>query len=121
VGRACEGEEEARAEALMRRGEIWWARIPVPSGRRPVVLVSRNIAYVARNKVTVVEVTTRARGLETEVPLGVRDGLPRACCANADNLVTIDKAWLDERVGVLTAEKLARLDRALALALGLAS
>lgn len=103
----------------MRRGELWWAQLPVPSGRRPVVLVSRNIAYVARNKITVVEVTTRARGLETEVPLGVREGLPRACCANADNVVTIDKGWLDERIGALPPEKIARLDRALALALGL--
>lgn len=103
----------------MKRGEIWWANIPIPSGRRPVVLVSRDIAYFARNKVTVIEVTTRARGLETEVPLGVRDGMPRKCCASADNVITIDKAWLDERIGALGADKLKRLDRALALALGL--
>lgn len=103
----------------MRRGEIWWTRLPVPAGRRPVVLVSRNIAYAARTRITVVEVTTHRRGLETEVPLGVRDGLPRPCCANADNVITIDKGWLDERVGALDGEKMKRLDRALALALGL--
>jgi mRNA interferase MazF len=103
----------------MRRGEVWWAEIPIPAGRRPVVLVSRNIAYVARSKVTVMEVTTRIRGLETEVPLGVRDGLPRACCANADNLITIDKSWLAERIGMLSGEKMKRLDCALLLALGL--
>ncbi|MSP26815.1 MAG: type II toxin-antitoxin system PemK/MazF family toxin [Myxococcales bacterium] len=103
----------------MRRGEIWWVRMPVPSGRRPVVLASRNLAYAVRSKVTVVEVTTRARGLETEVPLGRRDGLPRACCANADNLITIDKSWLEERMGALSADKMKRLDHALALALGL--
>jgi mRNA interferase MazF len=103
----------------MRRGEIWWAHMPVTSGRRPVVLVSRNVAYVARSKITVIEVTTRVRGLETEVPLGLRDGLPRTCCANADNVVTIDKAWLDEQIGTLGPEKMKRLDQALALALGL--
>lgn len=103
----------------MRRGEIWWAALPVPSGRRPVVLVSRKIAYVARSRITVVEVTTRVRGLETEVPLGAREGLPRPCCANADKLITIDKAWLDERIGALGPDKTGRLDRALALALGL--
>jgi len=103
----------------MRRGEIWWANLPIPSGRRPVVLVSRNVAYVVRNKVTVIEITTHVRGLETEVPLGVREGLPRKCCANADNVFTIDKAWLDERVGTLSAEKMKRLDHAVALALGL--
>jgi mRNA interferase MazF len=103
----------------MRRGEVWWAEIPVPSGRRPVVLISRNIAYAARSKVTVMEVTARMRGLETEIPLGVRDGLPRACCANADNLITIDKSWLAERIGALSVEKMKRLDHALVLALGL--
>lgn len=102
----------------MRRGEIWWANLPIPAGRRPVVLVSRNVAYVARNKVTVIEITTHVRGLETEVPLGVRDGLPRTCCASADNVLTIDKAWLDHHLGTLNAEKMRRLDRALALALG---
>ena len=104
----------------MRRGEIWWARMPLPAGRRPVVLVSRNVAYAVRARVTVIEVTTRIRGLETEVPLGARDGLPRVCCANADNVVTIDKDWLDERIGSLGSEKMKRLDRALALAFGLA-
>ncbi len=93
--------------------------MPVPAGRRPVVLVSRNVAYVVRSKITVIEVTTRVRGLETEVSLGIRDGLSKACCANADNIITIDKSWLDARIGLLGADKLRRLDRALALALGL--
>lgn len=103
----------------MRRAEVWWADIPLPAGRRPVVLVSRNIAYAVRSKVTVMEVTTRARGLETEVQLGRKEGLPRACYANADNLFTIDKAWLTERVGIISGEKVQSIDRALALALGL--
>ena len=29
----------------MRRGEVWWADLPAPAGRRPVVLLSRNEAY----------------------------------------------------------------------------
>ena len=29
----------------MKRGEIWWARLPPPTGRRPVALVSRDAAY----------------------------------------------------------------------------
>jgi mRNA interferase MazF len=121
MGLPIAGSEAQRCPpgALMRRGEIWWARMPVPSGRRPVVLVSRNVAYVVRSKVTVVEVTTRMRGIETELRLGTREGLPRACCANADNLITIDKSWLDERIGALGREKMKQLDRALVLALGI--
>lgn len=103
----------------MRRGEIWWAALPIPSGRRPVVLVSRNLAYKVRSKVSVIEVTTRSRGLETEVPLGAREGLSKTCWGNADNIATIDKTWLEKRIGALGREKMEKLDHALGLALGL--
>lgn len=103
----------------MRRGEIWWAEMPAPAGRRPVVLVSRDAAYAVRAAVTVVEVTKRVRGISSEVPLGKRDGLPRACVANADNLVTIPKLWLKSRVAPLRSEKLQALDVALRFSLAL--
>lgn len=93
--------------------------MPIPSGGRPVVLVSRNLAYRVRSKVSVIEVTTRGRGLETEVSLGARESLSKICWANADNIATIDKTWLVERIGALGREKMERLDRALGLALGL--
>ena len=41
----------------MLRGEIWWAKLPPPVGRRPVLLLSRNEAYAVRNAITVAEVT----------------------------------------------------------------
>ena len=104
----------------MNRGEIWWARMPAPSGRRPVVLVSRDSSYAVRSSVTVVEVSRTVRSIPTEVPLGKRDRLPAKCAANADNLVTIPKAWLDARIGPLSAEKLAALDEALRFAFALA-
>ena len=33
----------------MKRGEIWWADLPPPVGRRPVLLLSRDRAYVVRS------------------------------------------------------------------------
>jgi mRNA interferase MazF len=103
----------------MKRGEIWWARLPAPAGRRPVVLVSRDAAYAVRTSVTVVEVSTTIRGISSEVPLGARDGLPRKCVANADNVVTIPKGWLDERIAPLSTEKVVLLDEALRFSLGM--
>jgi mRNA interferase MazF len=103
----------------VRRGEVWWARLPLPAGRRPVVLVSRDAAYAVRSAVTIVEVSTKARGIPSEVPLGRRDGLPRRCVANADNVVTIPKAVLEERIAALGSDRLAELDRALRFSLGL--
>lgn len=103
----------------MNRGEVWWARLPAPAGRRPVVLVSRNSTYALRAAFTVVEVSTLVRGILSEVPLGPRDGLSRPCVANADNLLTIPKVWLDERIAVLSAPKVAALDAAIRYALGM--
>jgi mRNA interferase MazF len=102
------------------RGEVWWARLPAPAGRRPVVIVSRESSYAVRASVTVVEVSRRVRGIPTEVPLGKREGLPAKCVANADNLLTIPKVWLDARAGALAPDKRTALDAALRFALGLA-
>jgi len=104
----------------VKRGEIWWARLPLPAGRRPVVLVSRDSAYAVRSSVTVVEVSTTLRGIATEVLLGKRDGLPKRCVVNTDSLVTIPKAWLETRIASLHGDKLAALDAALRFSLGLA-
>jgi mRNA interferase MazF len=103
----------------MKRSEIWWAKLPAPTGRRPVVLVSRDLAYAVRANVTVVEITTRVRNLETEVALGLREGLPRRCVANADNLHTVPKSLLVARIGALGASKARALDDAIKLSLGL--
>jgi mRNA interferase MazF len=66
-----------------------------------------------------VEVSRSARGIPTEVPLGKREGLPRRCVANADNLVTIPKAWLESRIAALSPEKVGALDATLRFALAL--
>jgi len=104
----------------MRRGEVWWARLPAPAGRRPVVLVSRESAYSpVRTRAIVVEVTRTIRDIPSEVVLSKRDGLPARCVANADNVATIPKAWLDERIATLSPARVDELDRALRFALGL--
>ena len=103
----------------MRRGEVWWAELPEPAGRRPVALLSRNEAYMVRNLVTVAALTTRIRGIPTEVRLGAKDGLPRDCVVNLDTVTTIPKGTLAERIAVLSPEKLVAVERALRFALGL--
>ena len=103
----------------MRRGEVWWADLPVPAGRRPVVLLSRNEAYAVRELVTVAPVTTRVRQIPTEVVLGVAEGLPKPCVTNLDTITTIPKQALSERITVLSPEKLTAVERAVKFALGL--
>lgn len=103
----------------MRRCEVWWAEMPKPVGRRPVVLVSRDSAYAVRASISVVEVSTTVRSIPSEVPLSRRDGLPKKCVANTDNIVTIPKQWLSTRISALRQAKVDALDAALRFSLDL--
>ena len=103
----------------MRRGEIWWAELVPPAGRRPVLLLSRNEAYAVRELVTVAPVTTRIRRIASEVPLGPEEGLPRACVVNLDSITTIAKGSLRDRLTILIPEKLKEIEAALHFALAL--
>ncbi len=103
----------------MKRGEVWWANLGASAGRRPVVLLSRDEAYAVRALVTVAPVTTRVRGIRSEMALGPDEGLPRPCVANLDVITTIAKRSLAERLTDLPPLKLAELDDALRFALGL--
>lgn len=105
--------------AALKRAEIWWARLPPPEKTRPVVLVSREQAYGVRDLLTVAKVTTRRRALRSELELGLAEGLPRDCVANADDLITIHKRRLIERIGTIPRDKVGDLDSALAFSLGL--
>jgi mRNA interferase MazF len=104
----------------VRRGEIYWARLPPPAGRRPVLLITRTAAIGVRAAVTVAPITRTIRGIRTELPLGRAHGLRAPSVAGCDSLQTIPKAVLGPRaVGTLSPDELAALDRALRFALGI--
>jgi mRNA interferase MazF len=103
----------------MRRGEVWWAKLPLPVGRRPVVLLSRDEAYAVRNAVTVAEVTSTIRDIPVEVELGPDDGLPKKCVVNLDTIVTIRKDLLIERIAILRDEKIEQINSAVKFALSI--
>jgi len=103
----------------MKRGEIWWADLEPPEGRRPVLLLSRDEAYSIRELVIVASVTTRVRHIPSEVPLGVEDGLPKPCVINLDTITTIAKTSLQEKLTTLSTKKLEAAEIALCFALGL--
>ena len=104
---------------VMRRGEIWWAELPPPAGRRPVLLLSRDEAYDIRNAVTVAEVTTRIRNIPVEVALNQKDGMPKKCVINLDTLATIKKSTLEKRITFLSDEKIILVDRAMKFSLAI--
>jgi len=103
----------------MKRGEIWWAELIPPAGRRPVLLLSRDEAYSIRELVIVAPVTTRVRHIPSEVPLAPEDGVPKSCVVNLDTVTTIAKLSLRERLTTLNSEKLKAVETALKFALGM--
>jgi mRNA interferase MazF len=105
----------------MKRGEIWWAELESPAGRRPVLLLSRDEAYSVRELVIVAPVTTRVRHIPSEVHLSLEDGLPKPCVINLDTITTIAKVSLTDRLAILSAEKLKAVVVALHFVLGLES
>ena len=103
----------------MRRAEVWWAQMPGAAGERPVVLLSRDEAYAVRELVTVAPVMTKKRNLPVEVPLGKKDGLPKACVVNLDTITTIPKKLLQNRITLLKAPQIQAIDNAIRFSLGL--
>ncbi|MBI2119654.1 MAG: type II toxin-antitoxin system PemK/MazF family toxin [Elusimicrobia bacterium] len=103
----------------MQRGEIWWAHLPKPVGKRPVLLLSRTKAIQVRLYVTVALITRTIRNIPVEVSLGLEDGLPKPCVINMDNINTIPKALLTQRAALLSPHKMHLAEKALKFALGI--
>lgn len=101
----------------MKQYEIWWAHLPEPAGRRPVLLLSRDSAYPYLNKFVAVEITTTIRGIAEEVRLGRAEGLSKGCVANCDNMRTVARSALVKKAGVLDASRQVEVKRALGHAL----
>jgi mRNA interferase MazF len=97
----------------MRQFDIMWANLPSPIGRRPVVLLTRAPAYAYLNKVLIAEVTSTVRNIPQEVPIGPLEGLPNESVANLDNIHTIPKDSLRERIGSIPVVRHREVKRAL--------
>lgn len=97
----------------MKQYEVWWATLPQPIGRRPVLLLTRNQAYSYLNKFLAVEITSAVRQIAVEVPLGKPEGLSRRCVANCDNIRTVSRSALVKRIGQLGAGRQSEVKRAM--------
>lgn len=112
----------------MRRGEIWWASLPMPDGsgpglRRPVLIVQSNPFNESGIATVIVAVITSNLGL-AQARGNVRlsrshSGLSKPSVVNVSQLLTVDKRRLTERVTALSPQVMSRVDEGIRLALGL--
>ncbi len=98
------------------RADVWWAEMP--DKRRPVVILTRDAAIPVLRMLMVAPVTTRVRGIPTEVPLDASDGMPSQCVATLDNVTLADRSFLVERLAKLSPIRMDEICRALNIAVG---
>lgn len=106
----------------MNRGEIWWINFdPAVGGeirkKRPAIIVSNNAANRNLNRVQVVPITSNISRIypsEAFVTLQGRRGK-----AMADQLTTVSKQRITNKVGELTQEEMAGVELAIRVQLGI--
>ncbi len=86
--------------AVIQQGEIWWAEQPHEKAR-PYLVITRQRAIESMQSVSVAPVTSRVRGLASEISLGPADGVPQECVAIFDNVRSISKSLFTRRAGML--------------------
>lgn len=111
---------------MIRRGEIYYADLsPVvgseQGGLRPVLIIQNDIGNRYSPTVIVAAITSKIdkAKLPTHIELPADEfGLTRDSVVLAEQVRTIDKRRLRERVGVLPGEVMGEVDEALQISMG---
>ena len=99
-----------------RRGDLWWCELPA-IGRRPVVVLSRDVAIPRLGRALVAPCTTTVRGLPSEVRLEPgTDPVPLASAVNLDSVESVSVGVLVDRLGRLSDERMREVCTALSVA-----
>ena len=101
---------------LPARGDVWWCELP-EIARRPVVVLSRDVAIPRLRRVLIAPCTTTVRGLPSEVTLEPsEDPIPRASAVNLDSIESVSVGTLTQRLGRLSDQRMRQICAALNVA-----
>jgi mRNA interferase MazF len=106
-----------------RRSEVWRADLGMTGKVRPVIILSREDSDPPRKLTIFVPVTAQNRGSKYEVELPALSFLKPGSSANAQGVLsgpTADKTLFLQKLGVLPADTLAKVEQALLFAVGMA-
>lgn len=106
----------------MTRGSVWWVNFDPSVGgeirkKRPAIIISNNSANKHLNRVQVVPLTSNTAKLYPgEAYVMLNDKQSKAM---ADQLTTVSKQRLINRIGNLSSADIQRVERAIEIQLGL--
>jgi mRNA interferase MazF len=103
----------------MKRGQVWWAHLLGPAGRRPVLIVSRDAMPPGHGEITVAYLTSRIRHRAVEVLLTPSDGVYKNWVVNLDTINTVPKSYLKYLMCTLSPARMDEVKKAIIEALDL--
>jgi mRNA interferase MazF len=103
----------------VNRGDVCWYNFKTPDKKRPVLVLTRDSAIAVLNSVTIAPITSTIRSIPTELVLTEEDGLPHTCAANFDNLQTVPKGQIGDRITRLSRRRMQEAAAAVSFALAL--
>ncbi len=111
----------------IRRGDMFYADLTLgvgseQSGYRPVLIIQNNTGNKHSNTVIAAIITSRISTkakLPTHAPIKAQQGLGHDSLVLLEQIRTIDKIRLKEYIGTLDDEAINRVDKALAVSMGL--
>jgi len=113
---------------VVQRGEIWWADLAEPRGsepgeRHPLLILQADSFNRSRIRTVIGLVISSNVGL-LDAPGNVllradSVGLPRDSVVNVTQIVTVDRDYLEDRVGQVTPKTLAKVEAGVRLVLEL--
>lgn len=84
-----------------------------------MLVLTRDSAIAVLNSVTIAPITSTIRSIPTELVLTEEDGLPHTCAANFDNLQTVPKVQIGDRITRLSRRRMQEAAAAVSFALAL--
>jgi mRNA interferase MazF len=113
---------------VIQRGEVWWASLPNPRGsgpgyRRPVLVIQSDAFNRSKLQTVLVAVITsnmRLAQAPGNLVLKRRESkLPKDSVVNVSQLITLDQAFLAEKVSKIGADQLQHVEDGLRLVFSL--